>query len=57
MNTEQKIAVGTLIFSVVGCVVGGVLAYKTRQVAKRSQAELKSFIDETDARIASYKKN
>lgn len=57
MNTEQKIAVGTLIFSVVGCAIGGILAYKTRQTVKRSQAELKSFIAETDARIASYKKN
>lgn len=57
MNTEQKLAVATLVFAVVGCVVGSVTAYKTRQIAKRSQAELKSFIDATDARLASYKKN
>jgi len=57
MNNEQKLAVATLAFAVVGCVIGGVVAYRTRKIAKRSQAELKSLIEDTDARLAAYKKN
>lgn len=55
MNTQQKIAVATLVFSAVGCVVGAVIAVKTRKIAKSVDDSLKAQLKEIDDRAAAYR--
>lgn len=52
MNTQQRLAVATLVLSAVGCVIGVAVAAKTRKIIKSVDDSLKAQIKEIDDRIA-----